>query len=198
MTHRLQYPFTAAQTAPLRAGDAVSVSGLLFTGRDRLHKHLFEGGASPVPLADSAIYHCGPVVVEQGSGWRVAAAGPTTSIREEPYMAAILAAHGVRVVIGKGGMGPATAEACARCGAVYLEAVGGAAQVLAACIVRVRGVHFLKEFGPAEAMWELEVRDFPALVSIDPRGVNLHAGIERASREAFERLAGRSGKGAKP
>lgn len=107
-------------------------------------------------------------------------------------MARIIRTLGVRVVIGKGGMGPGTALACAECGAVYLEAVGGAAQVLAACIQQVRGVHFLKEFGQAEALWELEVREFPALVSIDSRGVNLHAEIERASRDAFSRLRGGS------
>jgi fumarate hydratase class I len=188
----LQAPFESGRLASLRAGDTVSISGLIYTGRDRLHKHLFEGGSSPVPLAGAAIYHCGPVMVEAKGGWRVAAAGPTTSIREEPYMARIIRTLGVRVVIGKGGMGPGTALACAECGAVYLEAVGGAAQVLAACIQQVRGVHFLKEFGQAEALWELEVREFPALVSIDSRGVNLHAEIERASRDAFSRLRGGS------
>jgi fumarate hydratase class I len=194
-TRRLEYPFTADQAAVLRAGDRVSLSGLIFTGRDRLHKHLFEGGDCPVPLANAAIYHCGPVMVKEKAEWRAAAAGPTTSIREEPYMARILREHGVRVVIGKGGMGPATVRACAEQGAVYLEAVGGAAQVLAACIVKVRGVHFLKEFGQAEALWELEVRDFPALVSIDAKGVNLHDDIEHASREAWTRLVLNGGGG---
>ena len=188
MIHRLTYPFTRAQTEPLQAGDGVRVFGLIYTGRDRLHKFLFDGGASPGPLADGALYHCGPVMMREGSGWRALAAGPTTSIREEPYMARILHEHGVRVVIGKGGMGTATAKACAETGSVYLEAVGGAAQVLASCIVRVRGVHFEDEFGPAEAMWELEVADFPALVSIDVRGVNLHHRIEHASRRALARL----------
>jgi len=198
MTHRLTHPFTRAQVAPLRAGDGVRLFGLIYTGRDRLHKHLFDGGASPVPLADSAIYHCGPVMIPDGTEWRAVAAGPTTSIREEPYMAAILATHGVRLVIGKGGMGDATARACAAQGALYLEAVGGAAQVLASCIVRVRGVHFETEFGSAEAMWELEVADFPALVSIDTRGVNLHHRVEQASRQALARLTGSGKAGGRP
>jgi tartrate/fumarate subfamily iron-sulfur-dependent hydro-lyase beta chain len=188
MIHRLIHPFTREQTEPLQAGDGVRVSGLIYTGRDRLHKFLFEGGASPVPLGDGGLYHCGPVMIREGAGWQAVAAGPTTSIREEPYMARILREHGVRVVIGKGGMGTATAKACQDTGSVYLEAVGGAAQVLASCIVRVRGVHFESEFGSAEAMWELEVADFPALVSIDVRGVNLHHRIEHASQHALARL----------
>lgn len=188
MMHRLKEPFSAASLASLRVGDAVSLSGLIYTGRDRLHKHLFEGGTTTVPLLDSALYHCGPVAVMDGTEWRIAAAGPTTSIREEPYMARIIAENGVRVVIGKGGMGAATAAACARHGAVYLEAVGGAAQVLAACVRRVKGVHFLAEFGQAEAMWVLSVKDFPAIVSIDPRGRNLHDAVERESRTAFQGL----------
>jgi fumarate hydratase class I len=188
MIHRLIHPFTREQTEPLQAGDGVRVSGLIYTGRDRLHKFLFEGGASPVPLADGGLYHCGPVMIREGAGWQAVAAGPTTSIREEPYMARILREHGVRVVIGKGGMGTATAKACLDTGSVYLEAVGGAAQVLASCIVRVRGVHFESEFGSAEAMWELDVADFPALVSIDARGVNLHHRIEHASQHALARL----------
>ena len=190
MTTSLQAPFDPARLAALRAGDAVTLSGRIYTGRDRLHKHLFEGGKSPVPLAGSAIYHCGPVMVPANGGWKAVAAGPTTSIREEPYMGRIIRTLGVRVVIGKGGMGAETARACADCGAVYLEAVGGAAQVLAACIRQVPAVHFLDEFGQAEALWELEVLDFPALVSIDSAGVNLHDAIERSSREAWKRLTG--------
>lgn len=190
MTHTLQAPFDAASLSALRAGDAVTLSGLIYTGRDRLHKHLFEGGASPVSLVDAALYHCGPVMVPAAGGWQAVAAGPTTSTREEPYMGRIIRTRGVRVVIGKGGMGEGTAQACAVCGAVYLEAVGGAAQVLAACIRRVCGVHFLDEFGPAEALWELDVSGFPALVSIDSKGVNLHSQIERDSRDAWKRLTG--------
>jgi fumarate hydratase class I len=190
MIQSLHSPFDAVQLSALRAGDAVTISGTLYTGRDRLHKHLFEGGASPVPLAGAGLYHCGPVMVQARGAWQALAAGPTTSIREEPYMGRIIRQLGVRVVVGKGGMGAGTAKACAECGAVYLEAVGGAAQVLAACIQRVRGVHFLKEFGQAEALWELEILDFPALVSIDSTGVNLHTGIEKASRDARARLTG--------
>ncbi len=197
MIHRLIHPFTRDQVEPFQAGDGVRVFGLIYTGRDRLHKYLAEGGACPVPLEDGAIYHCGPVMIRAGAGWRAMAAGPTTSIREEPYTAAILA-MGIRVVIGKGGMGEATAKACAERGCVYLEAVGGAAQVLASCITRVRGVHFENEFGSAEAMWELEVADFPALVSIDSHGVNLHHRIEHESRRTLARLLAHGKRGGRP
>ena len=195
MIHRLIHPFTRDQVEPLQAGDGVRLFGRIYTGRDRLHKHLFDGGASPVPLADAALYHCGPVMMRENGGWKAVAAGPTTSIREEPYMAAVMARHGVRVVIGKGGMGDATARACAELGGVYLEAVGGAAQVLASCITRVRGVHFENEFGSAEAMWELDVADFPALVSIDAHGVNLHHRVEHESKRALARLLAGRGRG---
>lgn len=185
----LVYPFTAEQVRGLEAGEAVHVTGRVWTGRDQVHRHLHGGGACPVPLRDGAIYHCGPVVMQARDGsWRVTAAGPTTSAREEPYMAGIIAAHGLRVVIGKGGMGPRTAEACARFGCVYLEAVGGAAQVLAGCIRRVDGVHFAEEFGTTEAMWELEVERLPAVVTIDCLGRNLHDAVEREAARALRDL----------
>ena len=185
----LSYPFTEVQTRPLTAGTPVSISGLLFTGRDRLHKFLHEGGLSPVELRNSAIYHCGPVVVPEADGsWRVVAAGPTTSSREEPYTAGIIAKHGVRVIIGKGGMGAATREACQQYGCVYLQAVGGAAVSLADRIRAVRQVHFLKEFGAAEAMWEFDVINFEAVVAIDSHGRSLYDEVAGNSRQELDRL----------
>ncbi|MEI6212256.1 MAG: FumA C-terminus/TtdB family hydratase beta subunit [bacterium] len=185
----LTYPFTEDQTRPLALGTPVSVNGLVFTGRDRLHKFLHEGGVPPVTLRDSAIYHCGPVVVAQDDGsWRVVVAGPTTSVREEPYMAGIIARHGVRVVIGKGGMGAATREACRQHGCVYLQAVGGAAVLLAERIRGVRQVHFLEEFGATEAMWEFEVNGFEAVVAIDAQGRSLYDEVSVQSRRVLDRL----------
>lgn len=185
----LTYPFTETQTRPLAAGMPVSINGLIYTGRDRLHKHLFEGGVPPVELRDGAIYHCGPVVVQELDGtWRVVAAGPTTSSREEPYMAGIIARYGVHVVIGKGGMGAATREACRRHGCVYLQAVGGAAVSLADRIRAVRAVHFLEEFGATEAMWEFEVAGFEAVVAIDTHGHSLYDDVSAHTRRALDRL----------
>jgi len=174
----------------LRAGEIVRIFGRVFTGRDRLHKYLAEGGACPVSLRDGALFHCGPVVVPREGGWRVVAAGPTTSVREEPYMATVLEQHGVRVIIGKGGMGPATQAACARCGCVYLQAVGGAAALLAQRIRSVVGVHFLDAFGATEALWELEVEAFEAVVGIDTHGHNLFDDVRVASGLVLDRLIG--------
>ena len=185
---RLEYPFTAAQINSLRVGQLVSVSGRLFTARDRLHKYLFEGGKCPVDLKDGAIYHCGPVVVRREGAWVVRAAGPTTSIREEPYLHRIIKEHAVRVVIGKGAMGRRTEQACAEFGCVYLHAVGGAAQVLAGKVTAVSGGYFMKEFGPTEALWELTVKEFPAIVAIDAHGHSLMRRVQHSSRRALDRL----------
>ena len=187
---QLRYPFSEEAVRGLRAGEIVQVNGRVFTGRDRLHKYLAEGGACPVSLRDGALYHCGPVVVPQGDGWRVVAAGPTTSVREEPYMAEVIARHGVRVIIGKGGMGAATQEACKRYGCVYLQAVGGAAALLAKRIRKVESVYFIDEFGATEALWELEVEDFETVVGIDAHGRDLFGEVKTSSREVLHRLTG--------
>lgn len=185
---RLEYPFTSEQVSGLRAGQFVLVSGLVFTARDRLHKYLAEGGKCPVDLANGALYHCGPVMVRKDGNWSVRAAGPTTSIREEPYLPRIIKDHGVRVIIGKGTMGKVTEKACASRGCVYLHAIGGAAQVLASRVVGVKGVHFGKEFGLTEAMWELELKDFPAIVAIDAGGRSLLRRVQSVSRRALQKL----------
>jgi tartrate/fumarate subfamily iron-sulfur-dependent hydro-lyase beta chain len=185
---KLEYPFTLEKIKALRAGDVVNVTGRIFTARDRLHKYLYEGGKLPVPLKDGAIYHCGPAVVRKEGAWLIRAAGPTTSMREEPYMPKIIAEHQVRVIIGKGGMGEGTRKACMASGCVYLQAVGGAAQLLAARIGSVAGVHFLEEFGATEALWDLEVKDLPAVVAIDTSGRSLYRRIEGSSRAALRRV----------
>lgn len=188
---RLTYPFTEAQVRALQAGTTVQISGRIFTGRDRVHKFLHEGGHAPVDLRDGAIYHCGPVVLPEGDGdWRVVAAGPTTSNREEPYMAGILAAQGVRLILGKGGMGAATAVACQRLGCAYIQVVGGAAAALARCVLQVRQVFFLSEFGATEALWEFEVDGLEGIVGIDSHGGNLFADVAAASRTRLDELLG--------
>ncbi len=177
MIQKLEYPFTAAKIRKLAIGDLVSVSGSIVTGRDRLHEHLFKGGRSPVALKASAIYHCGPVIVRDDSRWIVHAAGPTTSSREDRYMPRIIRNHKIGLIIGKGGMGKDTLAACAKYGCAYLHAVGGAAQVLADKVINVAAVYFLDEFGAAEAMWELEVDNFPTIVTMDAHGNSLHTKI---------------------
>ncbi len=160
------------------------ISGRVFTGRDAVHAHLMKHDP-PVDLRGGVLYHCGPVVVKEAGGWRVTAAGPTTSIREEPYQADILKRFGVRVVIGKGGMGPKTLAGLKESGAVYLNAVGGAAQFYARCIERVVDVSLL-QFGTPEAMWHLDVRDFPAIVTMDSHGNSLHQEVEETSGQRLE------------
>lgn len=183
----LQTPLDERRVRALKVGDVVLISGRMFTGRDAVHAHLVKN-APPVDLRGAALYHCGPVVVKEGDGWRVNAAGPTTSIREEPYQGEILRKYGVRAVIGKGGMGAKTLAALEETGAVYLNAIGGAAQFYARCIEGVDGVS-LMEFGSPEAMWHLRVRDFPAIVTMDAHGNSLHQDVEQESAAKLAAMA---------
>ena len=173
---RLEAPLDEATVRSLKVGDVVLLSGRMYTGRDAVHAHLMTH-EPPVDLRGAVLYHCGPVVKKEGDSWTVTAAGPTTSIREEPYQAEILRRYGVRAVVGKGGMGAQTLQALKDSGAVYLNAVGGAAQFYARCIERTDGVS-LMEFGTPEAMWHLRVRDFPAIVTMDAHGNSLHKDLE--------------------
>ncbi len=185
---KLKTPCDEALIRSLKVGDAVEISGTLFTGRDAVHKYLHEGGQLPpgVNLRNGILYHCGPVVMKDEAGnWKVTAAGPTTSIREEPYQGQIIKEFGIRGVIGKGGMGDRTLAACKESGCVYLHAVGGAAQVLAECIKAVRNVYLMEKFGAPEAIWELEVEGFPCVVTMDANGHSLHKEVFEASQQAL-------------
>ena len=182
----LRTPLTEQQVRDLKVGDVVLVSGRVYTGRDAVHAHLMKH-QPPVDLNGSVLYHCGPVVVKDGERWRVTAAGPTTSIREEPYQADIIRRYGVRAVIGKGGMGAKTLGALKDAGAVYLNAIGGAAQFYARAIDGVDGVS-LMEFGTPEAMWHLQVTDFPAIVTMDAHGNSLHRDVEQESARELAAL----------
>jgi fumarate hydratase class I len=173
----LHPPLTEETVRALKVGDVVLISGDVYTGRDAVHAHLAKN-PPPVDLKGSVLYHCGPVMLKQGEQWSVKAAGPTTSSREEPYQAGIIHNYGVRAIIGKGGMGKKTLAALKEDGAVYLNAIGGAAQYYARSIERVLGVH-LMEFGIPEAMWHLRVNNFVAIVTMDAHGNSLHAGIEK-------------------
>jgi tartrate/fumarate subfamily iron-sulfur-dependent hydro-lyase beta chain len=164
--HKFTLPLTEKDVRSLKKGDLVFLSGILYTGRDAVHKYLYEGHEPPVSLENAVIYHCGPVVLKEDNIWRVTAAGPTTSIREEPYQATLIEKFKLKAVIGKGGMGEKTAKACRDFGCVYLHAIGGAAQVYAEHIISVKNVYLREEFGDPEAIWELEVKDFPVVVVI--------------------------------
>ncbi|MBS1812555.1 MAG: fumarate hydratase [Acidobacteria bacterium] len=182
----LRAPLTEEQVRELKVGDVVLISGEMYTGRDAVHAHLMKN-EPPANLNGAVLYHCGPVVLKNGH-YKIKAAGPTTSIREEPYQGEIIKRYGVRAVMGKGGMGAKTLAAMNDFGAVYLNAIGGAAQYYAKCIDEVLDVN-LMEFGIPEAMWHLRVTDFPAIVTMDAHGNSLHADVEQASALILEKLA---------
>ena len=189
---KFNLPFTEEDVRSLKLGDAVEITGTIFTARDAAHQYLV---SHPVleqlapDLTNAVIYHCGPVIVKDAAGkWRVTAAGPTTSSREEPYEATLIERFGVKAIIGKGGMGPKTAEACKKFGCVYLHAVGGAAQILAATVVDIPNVYYYDQFGAPEAIWQFEVKDFPAVVTMDANGNSRHADVKQHSQSVLETL----------
>ncbi|MEC2075322.1 fumarate hydratase [Metabacillus fastidiosus] len=178
----LEAPITEEKIRDLKVGDVVRINGMMYTGRDAIHKYLSDNDA-PIDLNGQIIYHCGPVMLKDEDGkWHVKAAGPTTSIREEPYQGDIMKRFGIRAVIGKGGMGPKTLQALKEHGGVYLNAIGGAAQYYADCIKSVEGVD-LMQFGIPEAMWHLKVEGFTAVVTMDSHGNSLHADVDKSSLE---------------
>ncbi len=200
----LNLPLDDETVRSLRVGDSVQLSGVMTTGRDAVHKWMIEtfirktrqpqGDDEQVyeairPILDGgAIYHCGPVVAGLDTGdYRFVAAGPTTSIREEPYQGEVMAHFNLKAVIGKGGMGPKTLAACQDVPAVYLHAIGGAASLIAQSVQRVVVVHKL-EFGVPEAIWVIEVKDFPAVVTMDSHGGSIHAEVESHSAQKLESL----------
>lgn len=198
---RLELPISAEKVARLRTGDVVKISGVMVTARDVGHKflveHFIEREPSPQEhdlyqqlssyLKDGMIYHCGPIVTKENGSWRFVSAGPTTSIREEPYQASVIEKFQVRGVIGKGGMGSETLEACRRFGAVYLHAVGGAASLIASCVVEVIDV-FKVEFGLPEAFWVIRVKDFDAVVTMDSHGRSLHQEVQDLSSQRLDEI----------
>ena len=188
---KLTLPTTPEEIRKLKAGDEISITGVMVTARDTAHKYLVETDGEDVRdlLDGSMIYHCGPVVRKGDDGkYTFVAAGPTTSIREEPYEAKVIEKYGVRGVIGKGGMGGDTLAACGEHGSVYLSAIGGIATTLAQSVKEVLDVKKLEEFGVPEAFWVIRVVDFPAIVTMDSHGVSLHDQIEDASRVVYDKL----------
>jgi fumarate hydratase subunit beta len=200
----IQLPMGEELVRSLHVGDPVAINGVMVTGRDAVHKWLVDTfikktrepqdddlqvyeAIKPL-LKDSAIYHCGPVVGGLDSkDYRFVAAGPTTSTREEPYQGDVMRHFTLRGVIGKGGMGPKTLAACEEVGGVYLHAIGGAASLIAQSVTHVLGVYKL-DFGVPEALWVIEVKDFPAVVTMDSHRASLHAQIEAQSQAALDEL----------
>jgi len=183
----IEAPLTAEKVRSLKVGDVVLINGEMVTGRDAAHHYLMHHD-SPTNLQGGILYHCGPVVLKNNGHYAITAAGPTTSIREEPYEHEVIKRFGIRAVMGKGGMGAKTLAALKEHGAVYLNAIGGAAQYYARCIQDVVGVDLL-ELGTPEAMWRIRVKEFPAIVTMDAHGNSLHADVEKASATILAKLA---------
>lgn len=200
--HRLTIPISADEIRELHVGDTVLLNGIIVTGRDAAHKFMVEEYIQqPIPndpdglyselkslLDGGVIYHCGPVVKQDEEGtWSFVAAGPTTSIREEVYQPDVIAHFNLKGVIGKGGMGPHTLQACHDQPAVYFHAIGGAASLIAQSVKEVAAVHKL-EFGVPEAMWVIKVEDFPAVVTMDSHHQSIHQKVEEESQEKLKEL----------
>ena len=185
----IEAPVSEEQIRSIRAGDVVVVNGMVHTGRDALHHYLLHND-SPADLNGQILYHCGPVMIKNDKGeWTVTGAGPTTSIREEPYQADIIGRFGIRAVIGKGGMGAKTLKGLQEHGAVYLNAIGGAAQVYADNIKKVEGVDLLEKLGIPEAMWHLRVNGFATICTMDSHGNSMHREIDQSSLAELGRFA---------
>lgn len=200
----LQTPISEEEIRALHTGDIVRLSGTIVTARDAAHKLMIENfirtdtigypelyeKLKPL-LKGGVIYHCGPVVAQNEDGsYRFVAAGPTTSIREEPYEAEVIEHFGVRAIIGKGGMGPKTLAACEAFGAVYLHAVGGAASLIASAVEEVQDVFMKDELGVPEAFWVIRVKDWELVVTMDSHGSSLHQQVKEQSEARFKELVG--------
>jgi fumarate hydratase subunit beta len=200
----LTMPISDDVIRSLKVGEPVLLTGVMVTGRDAAHKWMIEtfikktrasqGDDEKVYaelkelLNGSVIYHCGPVVAKGENGeYKFLAAGPTTSIREEPYQADVMKHFNVKGVIGKGGMGAKTLKGCQETPGVYFHAIGGAASFIAQSVKKVLGV-FKLEFGAPEAMWVIEVKDVPAVVTMDAHGGSQHAVIDASSQDVLDKL----------
>ena len=192
----------------LHVGDPVELSGIMLTGRDTVHKWMIETFIKKTrePQGDDlqvyeqirkylhqgVLYHCGPVVAGlETQEYKFVAAGPTTSIREEPYQADVMKHFNIKGVIGKGGMGAKTLQGCADTPGVYFHAIGGAATFLAQTVQKVLGVYKLKEFGVPEAMWVIEVKSFPVVVTMDSHGQSKHSLLDESSHKVLDDLLAR-------
>lgn len=201
---QITIPISNETIRELKVGDPVTLTGTMMTGRDTVHKWMIDtfinktrspegddvavyNAIRPL-LAGGVIYHCGPIVAGlEDKNYRFVAAGPTTSIREEPYQGDVMSHFNAKGVIGKGGMGPKTLAACQDVPCVYFHAVGGAASLIAKSVVFVKDVLKLN-FGVPEAMWVIEVKDFPVVVTMDAHGNSQHDEVESRSSEVLEKL----------
>jgi len=176
-------PISEKQVRLLKVGDILFISGTILSLRDAGHRRALEylnkGKPLPVSFSGMALYHVGPVVKKEENRWKVLSAGPTTSARLEMYEAEFIEKTGVRVIIGKGGMGLKTAEACKRFGTVYTIFTGGAGALAAKSVEEVERVEWL-DLGIPEALWVMHVKEFgPLIVVIDSNGENFYDDVKK-------------------
>lgn len=174
MNKVLTTPISDADIEQLTAGDIVFLDGTIVTCRDVAHRRLIElGRGLPVDLRGLAIFHAGPIVNERGPKPEMVSIGPTTSMRMEKFEKDFLGRTGVKLVVGKGGMGPETVEGCRLHKAVHAVFPGGCAVVAARLVEEIERVEW-RDLGMPEALWVSRVKGFgPLIISIDAKGNNL-------------------------
>jgi fumarate hydratase subunit beta len=191
-TYKFRTPISEEEVRKLRVNDTLFITGTVVTARDAAHRRAIEfhkeGKKLPINLEGLALFHCGPIVKQEGDRWKVVAAGPTTSSRMDLFEDRFIKNFRVRVVVGKGGMGKKTADAMQLYGAVYGAFTGGAAVLAAKAIKQVKSVEW-KDLGMPEAMWILEVESFgPLTVAIDTHGNNLFQNIQTKADKEKRRI----------
>jgi L(+)-tartrate dehydratase beta subunit len=174
VTKILKTPIQNEDVQQLRIGDIVFLDGYLVTCRDMAHRRLIDMGMPlPVALEGLAILHAGPIVTRDGDGWKIVSIGPTTSMRMEVHEKEFIKKTGVKLIVGKGGMGPETVEGCAAHKAVHAVFPGGCAVLAASRVEEIERVEWF-DLGMPEALWVTRVRNFgPLIISIDTHGTNL-------------------------
>lgn len=179
----------------LNVGDVVYLTGRLVTCRDVAHRRLIEQGrALPVDLEGGAIFHAGPIVRKKGDGnFEMVSIGPTTSMRMEKFEREFIRQTGVKLIVGKGGMGPETAAGCQENKAVHAIFPGGCAVLAATQVEEIEGAEW-QDLGMPETLWINRVREFgPLIISIDTKGKNLisqnKVGFNEKKKPVLERIS---------
>lgn len=188
----LTIPIQKKDISSLRIKDVVYLNGVVYTARDGAHlriaEYLRQGKALPEEFLGRAIFHAGPVVKRQGEEWKLWVIGPTTSIRMEPY-ADLIGKLGIRVIVGKGGMGENTSKALKQYGGVYLLAAPGCGARHADSMEKILRVHWVEDLGVPEAMWVLRVKDWgPLTVGMDSEGNSIFRDVKRKANEKIKSI----------